>query len=89
MATKEKQLKEPLFHVAKRSDISLARAMLFRVIAVVAAILLCSFLSIFLIGADPIEFLVTMFEGAIGTPRNIWKLFKDSAVLLCIEQPLD
>ena len=84
MATKEKQLKEPLFHVAKRSDISLARAMLFRVIAVVAAILLCSFLSIFLIGADPIEFLVTMFEGAIGTPRNIWKLFKDSAVLLCI-----
>lgn len=84
MKTHEKQTREPLFHVVKRDTIPLWKSMLFRVIAVVAAILLCSILSIFLIGANPLEFLETIIDGTLGSARRIWKLAKDSAVLLCI-----
>lgn len=84
MTTHEKQTREPLFHVVKRDTIPLWKSMLIRVIAVVAAILLCSVLSIFLIDANPFEFLETILEGTFGSVRRIWKLAKDSAVLLCI-----
>ena len=58
--------------------------MLFRVIAVVAAILLCSLLSIFMIKANPFKFIATMFEGAFGSERRLWKFAKDASILLCI-----
>lgn len=78
-----KNLKLP-FHVVKRSTIPLWKSMLFRVIAVVAALLLCAILSIFMIKANPIEFISTMFVGAFGTTARIWSFAKDAALLLCI-----
>ena len=72
------------FHVIKRNDIPFWKAMLFRVIAVVSAILLCSILSIIMIDANPIKFIGTMFEGAFGTPARVWAFAKDAAILLCI-----
>ncbi len=84
MTANEKQAREPLFHVVKRDQLPLWKSLTIRISACVIAILVCSILSIFLIGANPIEFLSAMFRGAIGTPRNVWKLAKDSAVLLCI-----
>ena len=72
------------FHVVKRSTIPLWKSMLYRVIAVLAALLLCSLLAIFMIGANPIKFITTMFEGTFGSSRRIWKFAKDSSVLLCI-----
>ena len=72
------------FHVVKRSAIPTWKSMLFRVTAVLAALLLCSLLSIFMIGADPIKFILTMFDGAFGTVDRIWSFAKDAAILLCI-----
>ena len=83
MKPKSKKFELP-FHVIKRSDIPLWKAMLIRVIAVVAALLLCSVLAVFMIDANPIKFLATMFDGVFGTSRRIWKLAKDASVLLCI-----
>lgn len=72
------------FHVVKRSTIPVWKSMLFRVIAVVAALLLCSILAVFMIDASPIKFITTMFDGAFGSGRRIWKFAKDACVLLCI-----
>ena len=72
------------FHVVKRSEIPLWKSMLFRVIAVVAALLLCSILGIFMIDANPIKFVATMFDGAFGTTARVWALAKDASILLCI-----
>ena len=83
MKQKIKKLELP-FHVVKRSTIPLWKSMLFRVIAVVAALALCSILSYIMIEANPLKFIETMFDGAFGTKRRIWKLSKDSAILLCI-----
>ena len=80
----EKRIREPLFHVVKRASIPLWKSLLIRVVAVVAALMLCSLLSILLIGADPVDFIKTMFEGAFGSGRRLWKFAKDAAVLLCI-----
>ena len=80
----EKTTHEPLFHVIKRDTISRPKAMFIRIIAVAAALLLCSILSYALIGANPIKFISTLFDGTLGSSRRIWKLAKDSAVMLCI-----
>ncbi len=82
--TNEKSVREPLFHIVKRDAISWPRAMAIRVIAVLAALLLCSLLSVLLIDADPLEFITTLIEGNFGSSRRLWKFAKDAAVLLCI-----
>ncbi len=77
--------KQPLsFHVVKRAGMPLWKSMGIRVIAVVAGLLLCAILGIFMIDANPVEFIQTMFEGAFGTSRRLWKFAKDASVLLCI-----
>ena len=84
MKTNDKTSREPLFHVVKRDSLPWQKAMSIRVIAVVSALLLCALLSIIMVQASPWEFLKTLVDGAIGSSRRLWKLAKDTAVLLCI-----
>lgn len=84
MKMHEKTVREPLFHVVKRDNLPWWKAMIIRVIAVAAALLLCSLLSVLLFGANPIEFVTALFEGNFSSERRIWKFAKDAAVLLCI-----
>lgn len=80
---KNKRFEFP-FHVVKRSTIPLWKSMTFRVVAVLSALLLCSILSIIVIGANPIKFISTMFDGNFGSSRRLWKFAKDTSILLCI-----
>lgn len=73
---------EPLFHVVKRDGIPLNKAILVRVIAILAALVCCAVVCFALIGANPLKLYSTMFDGVLGTPRRIWKFVKDLAVLL-------
>ena len=84
MKTHDTSVHEPLFHIVKRHSLPTSKAMMIRVIAVVAALLLCSILSIFLIDANPFEFLKTLIDGTFGSARRLWKFTKDASVLLCI-----
>ena len=84
MKMRNKVTTEPPFHVVKRDGMPVWKSMLIRVIAVAAALLLCSVLAIFMIDANPIEFLTTLFDGAFGSSRRLWKFTKDASVLLCI-----
>ena len=72
------------FHVVKRDVMPVWKSLLIRVGAVASAIILCSILSIFLIKANPFEFIATLFDGAFGSSRRLWKFTKDASVLLCI-----
>ncbi len=84
MRTHDKTTHEPLFHVVKRDSLPLYKSMLIRVAAVAAALILCSLLSVFLVGANPFDFLKTLFEGTFGSSRRLWKFAKDLSILLCI-----
>lgn len=85
MKTHDKTAREPLLRIVKRESMPVWKSMLIRVIAVLAGILLCAVLSVAVLdNVDFIKFVKTLFSGAIGTERNIWKLAKNAAVLLCI-----
>ncbi len=72
------------FHVVKRASIPLWKSMAIRVGAILLGLVFCSILSMILINANPIEFIGTLFDGAFGSKRRIWKFAKDTSMLLCI-----
>ena len=82
-------VKEPLIHITRKPAIAPWKGMLIRVGAVVIAVLLCSLLAFLLIGANPLDFLKKFFEGIFGINAmsaniRLWKLAKDTALLLLI-----
>jgi simple sugar transport system permease protein len=88
METKNKKVHEPLFHIAKRAHISGGKAWLIRIGAVLAALIICAVVTMLLTGENPFSVYATMFEGAFGTERKIWKILQNLAMLLCVSLAL-
>lgn len=88
METKNKKVHEPLFHIAKRAHIPGGKAWLIRIGAVLAALIICAVVTMLLTGENPFSVYATMFEGAFGTERKIWKLLQNLAMLLCVSLAL-
>ena len=84
MSKKNTQIKEPLFHIVKRSTMIWWKAWTVRVLAVLAALVVCALITVVLTGENPIGVYVTMVDGAFGTKRRIWGLMQNVAMLLCI-----
>ena len=78
------KVREPLFHIVKRPTIPLWKSWMIRVIAILAAFLVCGIITFLLVERNPIDMYVSMFRGSFGSSRKIWKLVKDVAILLCI-----
>ncbi len=81
---KESRVREPMFHIAKRDAIVWWKAWIIRILAVVAALIISSLVTVLLTDADPIEFFSTLFRGAVGTTRRIWVLAKETSLLLLV-----
>ncbi len=88
MESKNKKVHEPLFHIAKRAHISGGKAWLIRIGAVLAALIICAVVTMLLTGENPFSVYATMFEGAFGTERKIWKLLQNLSMLLCVSLAL-
>ena len=73
---------EPLFHIIKRSNLTLKQAILIRTIAVAIGLLICIFMCSAIFSADPFEVLEELFAGAFGSEDRIWWLLRDLALLL-------
>ncbi len=82
--TNVKKAREPLFHIAKRASIVWYKAWLIRIISVAAAMIVCGVVTMLLTPQNPLDVYVTMFEGAFATPRRMWMLAQNLAVLLCV-----
>ncbi len=74
----------PLVHLVKRPSIPWWHAYLIRLAAVLAALVVCSIVTVCLTKGNPIEIYKTMIDGNFGTERRIWKLLFSTAVLLGI-----
>jgi ABC-type uncharacterized transport system permease subunit len=81
---KTQTVREPLFHIVKRSGIKWQVSWMIRVVAVIAALLFCGIVTLLLTGLNPLEVYVTMVEGAVGTARRTWAMFQNVAMLLCV-----
>ena len=77
-------VKEPLFHVVKRDDLSFVRIMMVRLIAIVLALIVCAVVIVFLTGMNPLNVYAALWDGAVGTSRRMWITLRDAAILLCI-----
>ena len=77
-------VKEPLFHVVKRDDISFGRSVLVRLVAIVLALIVCAVVIVLLTGMNPLSVYGALWDGAVGTSRRMWITLRDAAILLCI-----
>lgn len=80
----QKTIREPLFHVSKRTEISLLRQIIARVIAIFSGIIVCCviFFAVYGNEGNPLAVLKALWNGNFGTERNRWTLLRDTALLL-------
>jgi len=74
----------PAFHIAKRDDLVWWKAWIIRIIAVFLALIVSGVITIALTKINPVNMYITMIQGSIGTPRLVWNLLQNTAILLCI-----
>ena len=79
-----KQNNEPLAHIVKRAALPWYRAWGIRLLAIVAALLVCALVTTVTTGENPVSVYAAMIKGAFGTARKSWITFQNVAILLCI-----
>lgn len=84
MHKKENSKHEPLFHIVKRSNVSIKKAIAVRAIAIVVALLVAGLFIFIITKRNPIEIYKQMFLGVFGSAHRITKALKSLAILLCI-----
>lgn len=70
--------------LAKRDLISLPRALLIRVAAIVLSLLVCALVIFSVTGLNPLEVYGGILSGALGTKRRVWVTIRDTLVLLLV-----
>ena len=78
----------PRFHISKRKTMPWYASWGIRGAAIIAALIVCAAVTMLMVGEDPIQIYITMFKGAFGTPRKIWRLGQNMAILLCVSLAL-
>jgi len=73
-----------MIHITKHDGVSRKEAVLIRVIAVAAAILLCVILSLIVTGRNPGRIISEMVAGTFGTKKRIWDFLQRTMMLTCI-----
>ena len=79
-----RSLKDPLFHIVKRTDIPMWKSMLIRAGAMIAALILCALIIVMITGEDPLEMYKHLFNGSFKTSKKFWGMLQELALLLCI-----
>ena len=88
MAKNNSTVREPLFHVVKRDGVSKTKSWAIRIIAILLALVFSGIITMLLTGENPISVYATMFDGAFGSSRKVWKLLQNLAMLLCVSLAL-
>ena len=73
-----------VMHISKRDSLPWYGAWAIRGAAIVLALIVCAVVTTALTGEDPVGVYKTMFAGAFGTPRKLWILGQNLAILLCV-----
>ena len=60
--------REPLFHIVKRPTIPMWKSWMIRIIAILAAFLVCGIITFLLVQRNPLDMYVAMFRGSFGSP---------------------
>ena len=74
---------EPLIRITRRTDVSFWQGILVRVIAILAALIVCGIITKIFTSDDPISIYKTIVHGAFGKGRFLVTVH-DVAILLCV-----
>ena len=74
----------PRFHLTKRKDVPWYKAWTIRGLAILAALIVCAVLTTLMTGLSPLSVYKTLWNGAFGTPRKMWMMGQEMAILLGI-----
>ena len=77
------KIKEPLFHISRRSVIARWKAWMIRIIAILLSLIVCGVIVFALTKLNPVKVYGTMWEGAFGSNRKTWNTIRDAMLLLC------
>ena len=77
-----------MIHVAKRKEMPLAQSLGIRIGVIALALVVCGVITAFVTGLNPIDVYGTMFQGSFGSPRKVWILLQEVALLLCVSLAL-
>lgn len=83
MKNKSKRTHEPLFHISKRTDVSLKTGIIIRIAAIILALIVCGIVTKIFTGDNPISIYKTIFDGAFGKGRTLVTVH-EIAILLCV-----
>ncbi len=75
---------EPFVRMVAREDIPFGKALLIRLIAILASLIVSGLLIMALTKMNPFLVYAAMFEGAFGTDYLIWNTIRDAMLLLCV-----
>ena len=78
----------PLIHITKRKAMPWYASWGIRAAAIIVALIVCALITNLLTGENPIRVYATMLKGAFGSPRKIWVLCQNIAILLCVSLAL-
>ena len=82
-------VREPLFHVSKRDELSFGKKTIVYVASVFCALLIGAIIcSIASPKGNPVMFFVSLFEGVFASSRSIWEMLRDMALLLSVSMAL-
>ena len=76
--------KSPLIHISRRGALPWYASWGIRGAAVLLALLVCGIVTTLVTGEDPLKIYAAIFKGSFGTPRKVWVLLQNIAMLLCI-----
>lgn len=79
-----KKVREPLFHLVKRSDSNAKRAWLIRIGAFVFSVLLCAIVTVGVTGEGFDFFFKYFFKGVFGSGMQVWDALRETAILLLL-----
>ncbi|MBR0374202.1 MAG: ABC transporter permease [Mogibacterium sp.] len=80
--------KEPLIHITKRKALTWKQEWLVRLAGILIALILCAVITTFTTHLNPFGVYAAMFKGSFGSPRKIWVLGKELAILLMVSVAL-
>ena len=80
--------KEPFFHIAKRENLSTKKKIIFYAVAISLGLLIGGIICSLFSSKNTFNFFGSIFSGALGTPRRIWLLLQDTALLLGVSLAL-
>lgn len=88
--TKDKSVREPLFHIVKRDSMKAGKKVAVYAIALISALVITSiFCSLSSKNSKtPFDMLISLFSGAFGTERKIFLFLRDTSLLLVVSLAL-